>query len=146
MNTTPRRSLASTLAVIWGAAFLLVGILGFIPGITQEFHALAGAGEHSEAMLLGIFQVSVLHNLVHLAFGIAGFAVATRDDWSAWFLLGAGAIYVVLAIYGFVIDLQSQANFVPVNMADNWLHVVLAIGLLGSWLVVSRRRGELRTA
>ncbi|RQN09967.1 DUF4383 domain-containing protein [Aeromicrobium camelliae] len=140
--TTPPRSLASTLAVASGAVFLLVGILGFVPGVTQEFDALGGAGHHSEAMLLGIFQVSVLHNIVHLAFGVIGLAVATRTDWSITYLIASGVIYGVLSIYGFVIDMQSEANFVPVNMADNWLHVILTIALLGGGLVASRQRRD----
>lgn len=50
-------------ALVVGAVFLLVGILGFVPGITTDYDLLGGAGHHSGAKLLGIFQVSVLHNL-----------------------------------------------------------------------------------
>lgn len=55
-----------------GAVFLLAGILGFIAGITTNTEHLGMAGHHSGSMLLGIFQVSVLHNIVHLLFGVAG--------------------------------------------------------------------------
>ncbi|MDN5791808.1 MAG: DUF4383 domain-containing protein, partial [Brevibacterium aurantiacum] len=57
---------------LFGAVFLLVGILGFVPGITQDLDTIMFAGHHSQAALLGIFQVSVLHNIVHLLFGIVG--------------------------------------------------------------------------
>ncbi|MFI7450348.1 DUF4383 domain-containing protein [Nonomuraea sp. NPDC049714] len=52
--------------------FLLVGILGFVPGATTNVDDLQVAGHHSDALLLGVFQVSILHNIVHLLFGVAG--------------------------------------------------------------------------
>jgi Domain of unknown function (DUF4383) len=54
-------------------------------------------------------------------------------------LLGSGAIYLVLTLFGLVIDHESPANFVPVNAADNWLHLVLAIAMLGLGIVLGRR-------
>jgi hypothetical protein len=59
-----------------GLAFLLVGVLGFVPGITGHYDRLALAGHESGAALLGVFEVSILHNGVHLLFGIAGLALA----------------------------------------------------------------------
>ena len=58
------------------ARVLAVGVLGFVPGITTHYDQLTFAGHHSDAALLRIFNVSVLHNLVHLAFGVAGIALA----------------------------------------------------------------------
>ena len=63
-------------AALVGVAFLLVGVLGFIPGITADSGSMEAAGHESHAELLGIFQVSVLHNVVHLLFGAAGIALA----------------------------------------------------------------------
>ena len=74
------RSTVQTAAMLVGAVFLAVGILGFIPGITTNYDELAFAGEDSTAELLGIFQVSILHNIVHLVFGIAGLALARTID------------------------------------------------------------------
>jgi hypothetical protein len=62
------------------AAFLLVGVAGFVPGLTTSYGDLAFAGHQSGAMLLGIFQVSILHNIVHLLFAIAGYVHARRAD------------------------------------------------------------------
>ena len=59
-------------ALAVGVVFLLVGVLGFIPGITSNYDTLQFAGPESEAQLLGLFQVSILHNIVHLLFGVAG--------------------------------------------------------------------------
>ena len=142
MTQTPHqeRSLVTTAAKVVGAVFLLVGILGFIPGITSNYSSLSFAGHMSEAKLLGIFQVSILHNIVHLLFGIAGIAMAKRADSARTYLVGGGIIYLVLWIYGLVTTDQSSANFVPVNTADDWLHLVLGLGMIALGVVLSRRR------
>ncbi|WP_067499468.1 DUF4383 domain-containing protein [Actinoplanes sp. TFC3] len=133
------RSLVQTAALAVGIVFLLVGLLGFVPGVTSDYSALSFAGHHSGAKLLGIFEVSVLHNIVHLLFGVAGLALARTAANARLYLIGGGAIYLVLWLYGLVIDHDSAANFVPVNGADNWLHFALGIGMIGLGLVTSRR-------
>jgi arginine exporter protein ArgO len=147
MTQTPHqeRSLVTTAAKVVGAVFLLVGILGFIPGITSNYSSLSFAGHMSEAKLLGIFQVSILHNIVHILFGIAGIAMAKRADSARTYLVGGGVIYLVLWIYGLVTSDQSSANFVPVNTADDWLHLVLGLGMIALGVVLSRRRVDSTT-
>ncbi|OBK80101.1 DUF4383 domain-containing protein [Mycobacterium sp. 1274761.0] len=132
--TTPVQKAA--LAV--GAVFLLVGILGFIPGITTGYDTMTFAGHHSEALLLGVFNVSILHNIVHLLFGVAGVLMARTFTGARGFLIGGGIIYAVLWLYGLLIDHHSAANFVPVNTADNWLHLALAIGMIVLGVALSR--------
>lgn len=128
-------------AALVGAVFLLVGVLGFIPGITTDSGSMEAAGHESHAELLGIFQVSVLHNVVHLLFGVAGIALARRPSSARAFLVGGGAIYLVLFLYGLIVDKDSQANFVPVNTADNWLHFVLGAGMIALGIVLAKRPG-----
>ncbi|MCO1654619.1 DUF4383 domain-containing protein [Pseudonocardia humida] len=125
-------------AIVVAAVFLLVGILGFIPGITTNYDQLSFAGHGSGALLLGVFAVSILHNLVHAAFGVAGLALARTATGAKNFLIWGGAVYAVLWIYGLLIDHDSAANFVPVNTADNWLHLVLAIGMIGLGVLLGR--------
>jgi hypothetical protein len=134
MTATP----VQTYATVFGAVFLLVGIAGFIPGITTSYGDMQFAGPDSEAMLLGLFQVSILHNVVHLLFGIAGLALARTYDGARTFLVGGGVIYLVLWIYGLLVGQDSAANFVPVNRADNWLHLVLAIAMIGGGILLTR--------
>jgi hypothetical protein len=130
-----------TAATVVGAVFLLVGVLGFIPGITSSYDQLGVAGHESGALLLGLFQVSVLHNLVHVAFGIAGLVLARTVAGARNFLVWGGVVYAVLWVYGLVIPHDGPANFVPLNTADNWLHFVLAVGMIGLGVVLGRRPG-----
>jgi hypothetical protein len=140
-RTTGERSLAQILAFGFGVIFVLVGVAGFIPGVTTPFDELTFVGTDSEGELLGLFRVSVLHNIVHLLFGV-GIIAAARERWSLMYLIGGGAGYLLVAAYGFIIDEQSDANFLPINTADNVLHVGLSLAMLAAGLLalaVSRR-------
>jgi len=148
-RTTPGNAYAGTnpaggaavrnAARIVGAVFLLVGVLGFIPGITTNYDQLSFAGPQSEALLLGIFQVSILHNIVHLLFGVAGLALSKDARSAASYLVVGGVVYLALFVYGLAVDLQSDANFVPFNDADNYLHLVLGLGMLALGLVLGKK-------
>jgi hypothetical protein len=139
-STGPRTNLQKA-AMAVGAVFLLVGILGFIPGITTQYETMGLAGHHSTAMLLGVFQVSVLHNIVHLLFGVAGLVMARTAAGARNYLIGGGAVYLVLWIYGLITaNTDSPANFVPLNSADNWLHLLLGVGMIGAGVLLSRER------
>ncbi|MEH1011923.1 DUF4383 domain-containing protein [Micromonospora sp. CPCC 206060] len=126
-------------AAIVAATFVLVGLLGFVPGVTTGYGDLGFAGHESGAKLLGVFQVSVLHNLVHLLFGLAGLALSRSVAGSRIYLAGGGAVYLALWLYGLVIDHSSAANFIPVNGADNWLHLGLGLAMLVLGLLLSPR-------
>ena len=133
------RSPVQVAALLVGVAFLLVGILGFVPGITTNLYSgLDFAGHMGDAKLLGLFQVSILHNVVHLLFGIAGIALAKTYFGARTYLIGGGIIYLVLWIYGLVVDMGSDANFVPVNSADNWLHFLLGATMVVLGLALGR--------
>lgn len=121
---------ARTLAMVVGAVFLLVGVLGFVPGVTTDYDTMQFAGHESEAKLLGIFQVSILHNIVHLLFGVAGLAMGRKASSAVAYLIGGGVVYLLLTVYGWIIDKDSTANFVPLNTADDWLHLVLGLGMV----------------
>lgn len=125
-------------ALIVGVVFLVVGIAGFIPGLTHSTEHLQGAGADSQAQLLGVFQVSVLHNLVHLLFGVAGIAAAARVKASRLYLVIGGLVYLVVWVYGLIAVNNDQINFLPVNDADNWLHLGLALGMILLGVFVSR--------
>jgi hypothetical protein len=129
-------------ALAVSAVFALVGVAGFIPGLTTNYDTMMFAGHESQAMLLGVFMVSVLHNLVHLAFGVVGFVMARTERGAYRYLVGGGVVYLLLWVYGLVIDHDSAANFVPLNTADNWLHLLLGIGMIGLGLALGRTAGR----
>ncbi|MDQ4132361.1 MAG: DUF4383 domain-containing protein [Actinomycetota bacterium] len=133
-RTGAPRSLAQTLALVFGATFLLVGVAGFIPGVTSNYDELTFLGTDSNAELLGLFRVSVVHNIVHLLFGI-GILAAAREQSSLIYLIGGGLTYLVVTLYGFVIDETADANFLPINDADNLLHLVLGLAMIGAGLL-----------
>jgi len=129
-------------ALAVSVVFLLVGVLGFIPGITTDYGSMTFAGHHSDAKLLGVFEVSVLHNIVHLLFGLAGIAMARTVSGARLYLIGGGAIYLVLWLYGLIVGQDSAANFVPLNPADDWLHLILGLGMIALGLLTTRRAGD----
>lgn len=136
-----RRTDVQNAAALVGLVFLVVGVAGFVPGITTNLYdGLELAGHDGDAKLFGVFEVSVLHNLVHVAFGLAGLALARTISSARGFLVGGGVIYLALWLYGLVIDRDSDANFVPVNSADNWLHLGLGVGMVGLGLALGRQR------
>jgi Domain of unknown function (DUF4383) len=134
------RSLAQTLALVFGVAFLGVGVLGFIPGITTNLGDIKFAGNDSPSELLGLFQVSILHNIVHLLFGIGGIALSRTTANARMYLLYVGVIYTVLFVYGLIVGAGGDANFVPLNGWDDALHAALAVALLGSWFITREER------
>ena len=143
-DTTRRSDPIVTAARLVGAVFVLVGILGFIPGITTDFSDMTFAGHHSDAQLLGVFQVSILHNIVHLLFGVVGLAAARNAVNARRYLIVGGVIYLVLWLYGLLVSQDSSANFVPVNTADDWLHLVLGVGMVALGLALGRNRTTAR--
>jgi hypothetical protein len=132
------RSPIQIAALLVGAAFVIVGIAGFIPGITTNVGDMKFAGHESPSELLGLFQVSILHNIVHLALGIIGLVAAATWEGSRLYLIGGGAIYLALAVYGWVVDRGSDGNFVPMNSADNVLHVLLGAVMILLGVVLGR--------
>jgi len=129
-NDSPRdTSLAQKLAMLFGLTFVAAGVGGFIPGITTDLYdGLEFAGNDGSSELLGLFKVSILHNIVHALFGV-GILAAKRHASSLQYLLYGGIAYVAL----FVIGIVNAGDWVPINDGDDWLHAGLALGLLGAW-------------
>ena len=121
------------------AIFLLVGVLGFVPGVTTNVRSMSLASHHSEAMLFGLFQVSFLHNIVHLLFGFAGLVSARTMTGAHHYLRLGGAAYPALFVYGLLVSQSSNANFIPVNPADDILHLLLGSVMVLLGLTLNRR-------
>ncbi|OGC82228.1 MAG: hypothetical protein A2V81_00635 [Candidatus Abawacabacteria bacterium RBG_16_42_10] len=104
-----------SIAFVFGAVLLLVGILGLIPAITAN------------GLLLGIFAVDTLHNIVHLLSGaVIIFAALNSDAAASMALKIFGVIYALVTIVGFVQE-STVLGLLTVNLADNILHLVIAL-------------------
>lgn len=116
-----------TFALIYGVVFLLIGILGFFPGLlapSDPGRELLITGFHGH--LLGLFPVNWLHNLVHIAFGVWGLVAARSWFAARSYARAVAIIYIVLAVMGLIPVLNTTFGLVPLYGNDVWLHVLLA--------------------
>jgi hypothetical protein len=115
------RTTAQLVALVFGIVFILVAVLGFItPG------GLSMGTEHAP-MLLGMFAVNLLHNVVHLLFGLAGVAAARSFAGARSYCRAVGVIYLVLAGLGLVAP--TTFGLIPIGGSDIYLHLVLGLVL-----------------
>lgn len=129
------RAPVQTAARLTGVAFLIVGIAGFIPGVTTNlYEGLEFAGDAGTAELLGLFEVSVLHNIVHGLFGIAGLAMARLASGARTYLIGGGALYLSL----FLLGLVGASEWLPLDDADDWLHLGLGAAMIALGVATTR--------
>lgn len=114
-------------ALLMGIAFLGVGILGFVPGLLTEPTGDGLLVEAGHGLLFGLFPVNVLHNLVHLAFGIWGVVVWRSFGASRIYARSVAIIYAVLAVMGLIPLARTTFGLIPVYGNDIWLHAVIAL-------------------
>jgi len=100
------------IAMVFGVVMLVVGLLGFVPGITT-----------ADGHLLGIFEVDTLHNIVHILTGILALVFMKKN--AKMFFKVFGVVYLLVTIVGFVMGGNILGLFM-VNMADNVLHLIIA--------------------
>jgi hypothetical protein len=135
MRHSPNRIVAT----VFGAVYVLVGLLGFAVTGGVGFVATEGG------LLLGVFEVNPLHNIAHLLIGgallIAGLANARAAKVTNTVI---GAAYLLLGIVGFFIA-DTGANILALNTADHFLHLASALVLLGVGLG-AERGSTVRTA
>lgn len=121
MNTTTQK-----LAAVFGVVFILLAIGGFIaPGGM----AMQPTDPATSAQALGMFPVNLLHNIVHLLFGLVGLAGSRSWSGSVTFFKAGGIIYAVLTALAFVAP--DGFGLIPLGGNDIWLHAVLGIAMLG---------------
>jgi Domain of unknown function (DUF4383) len=130
MNRSDARTPAQLYALLFGITLLAVGILGFIADSSFD------TGSNVQGSDFIIFEVNGWHNLVHIASGIAGIALSRRADSARLFALGFGAVYLAVTIWGFV-DGNDVLGLIPVDTADNVLHLAIAALGIGAGLASS---------
>lgn len=134
------RSTAQTGALVFGIVFLLVGILGLFTDNGMSMNA----DLRTSAQLFGLFPVNLLHNIVHLLFGVWGLAASrTHEAARSYGRIGA-VVYGALV----VLALVSPTTFglIPIGGNDIWLHALLAIGLAVIGFAGSTARAPARAA
>ena len=113
-------------ARIYGIVFLIVGIGGFIPGLTQPHEHPGLIINGSSGMELGLFPVNVLHNAVHILFGVWGLVAASSLAGAVLYARGVAVIYALLTVLGLIPATNTGFGLVPIHGHDVWLHAVLA--------------------
>ena len=120
-------------ALVMGVAFLLTGVLGFVPPLLTHPEGAGHAGHAPlrvnafEGYLLGLFHVNVLHSLVHVLFGVMGIVMARSFDSARLYARIVAVAYAVLAVMGLVPALNTVFGFIPIHGHDVWLHAVIAL-------------------
>ncbi len=105
------------LAWIFGTVFLVIGVLGFVPGIT------------SGGMLLGLFEVDAMHNIVHILSGILALAAAMGAGmYARLYFKVFGVVYGLVAVLG--LAMGGTVLGMHMNMLDHVLHVAIAAAAL----------------
>lgn len=117
-------------ALIYGIVFLLVGIAGFLPGMTQAHDHPDVAIDSGLSLLFGLFPVNTLHNLAHLLFGVWGLAAARSPEASRTYARVVALGYGLLTVMGLISAARLYTTFglMPLYGHDVWLHALLAIG------------------
>ncbi len=116
-------------ALVAGIAYVLVGLLGFVPAATQAPPADAPGltVANGYGYLLGLFPINLLHNLVHLAVGIAGLAAYRSRGGARAFARGLAIFYGLLAVMGLIPGLNTTLGLIPIFGHDIWLHALTAL-------------------
>jgi Domain of unknown function (DUF4383) len=124
------RSPAQVFALVIGATLTVAGIVGFF------YNASFGTGDGtSRDAVLGILDVNGWHNVVHIASGAIGLLVAGSYTGSRVYAIGLGAIYLVVALLGFLAGNGDEIfNLIPVNSEDNFLHLLIGLAGVGGGL------------
>ncbi|GGC11798.1 hypothetical protein GCM10011494_33270 [Novosphingobium endophyticum] len=116
-------------ALIFGVVFGLVGIAGFVPSLVTAVHGPHPplAVETGYGLLLGLFPINLLHNLVHVLFGLWGLIGSRSIVASKFYARSVAVIYAVLSIAGLVPGLDTLFGLTPLFGNDVWLHALLAL-------------------
>jgi hypothetical protein len=119
-------------ALVIGATLVIAGVIGF-------FYESAFSDDKSvRDAVFGVLDVNGWHNVVHIVSGLAGLAMART--LAREYALGLGAVYLVLAVWGFIVgDGDSILSIIPVNTEDNVLHLLIGLTGLAAYAATRER-------
>lgn len=111
--------MAKLVVSVLGAVFVLIGILGFIEPLTPD------------DKVLGLFAVNGLHNVIHLLSGVVALIAASSEATARLYGKVFGVVYALVTVLGFLmVGDGSILGLIPINQADNVLHIFLTVVLL----------------
>ncbi len=114
------------LAIVLGVVFIFAGVAGFLPSMIQN------------GLLFGYFEVSVLHNLIHVIFGVLAMMAATSYRYTRWFFFLSGLVLMIAGVVGLV--RHGDLTVMHVNAADNWLHLGLGLVIFYLWFATRKKK------
>jgi uncharacterized protein DUF4383 len=121
-STGTTRSPAQLYAVIFGAVLTIVGIIGFF------YNSDFTSNRHVHNAVFGVLAVNGWHNVFHVVTGVLGLVAAGSYSSGRLYALAIGAVYIVVAIWGFIIGGgHSILTIIPVNTADNVFHLLIGV-------------------
>jgi hypothetical protein len=138
------RSAAQWFCLIIGGTLVLVGLLAFLAEATFDTSAGSDPGALDGEKFI-LFEVNGWHNVVHIASGLFLLALAGKHRTARTAALAFGAIYAVVTVIG-LIDGHDVLGLIPINPADNVLHILLTVAALAVGLVSDRDRRDDRPA
>ena len=136
---TSERTPAQLYALLFGITLLAAGILGFFVDSSFE------TGNAVQGDELIIFEVNGIHNLVHIASGLVGLALFASPSGARLYALGFGTVYLLVTIVGFI-DGEDFLGLFPLNTADNFLHLAIAVTGIAAGLASDPERTRTRPA
>jgi hypothetical protein len=116
-----------TFALLFGIVFLAVGVAGFVPGLVQPLHPDHPPVDFNGGQLLGLFPINLLHNIVHVLFGLWGLLASRSIGGSVGYARAVALVYAVLTVAGFIPNLNAMFGLVPLYGNNVWLHALLAL-------------------
>ncbi len=127
------RTSAQMYALVFGITLVVAGIVGFV--VDTSFGDL-GSGVEGDELIL--FEVNGWHNIVHLASGALGLALVGTATGARAYALGFGTVYAAVTVWGFV-DGNDVLGLLPVNTADNFLHLGISVAGIAAGLLSTTR-------
>jgi hypothetical protein len=115
-----------TFALVFGIAFLLIGLSGFVFNTPPHAEHPPLAVDSFYGQALGLFPVNILHNIVHLLFGVWGLLAYKSLSGAKTYAKSVAIIYAVLTVAGLIPNLDTMFGLVPLFGNDVWLHALLA--------------------
>jgi uncharacterized protein (UPF0333 family) len=139
--TGTTRSPAQLYALIFGAVLTIAGIIGFF------YNSDFTSDKSVRDAVFGILDVNGWHNVVHIATGVLGLIAAGSYSSARGYALGLGAVYIAVAIWGFVVgDGDSILSIIPVNTEDNFLHLLIGVSGIAAGMATPAVAEPTRTA